>query len=344
MTRNIYKKAPVYKLNKPVVVIEDEPVIRQKKEVKHSKNYYKTKKLFFGNGEKDGLIYRIFLYAFLIVLSYVFLQPIIKMIFTSFMSNSDMIDPEVVYVPKAFTFNNYVIAVSVMDYWKSLLNSIWFSLLLAVLQTIVSAFAGYAFARYEFKGKKFWYALLIVTFIIPIQVMLVPRRMMITSFQNMTDGNIIIMGTIIPQILFTILGQGVYSTVLILIFINFFKQIPVALDEAAVMDGATTFQTFYHVILKLSAPIIFTVFLFSFVWNWNDTTNISFFLGDKLELLPQQLSKFDNLFAGAGTGNKSSETFKMAGSILSILPLIILYVFVQKQFVEGIENTGMTGQ
>ena len=151
------------------------------------------------------------------------------------------------------------------------------------------------------------------------------------------------MSTMVPQILLSILGQGINSTVLILIFINFFKQIPVALDEAAVMDGATTWQTFYHVILKLSAPIIFTVFLFSFVWNWNDTTSMNFFLGGKIILLPTQLGAFDNLFGSANVGGRQSESYKMAGSILSILPLIILYVIVQKRFVEGIEQTGMTG-
>lgn len=301
----------------------------------------RVRKVFFGSGEKDGILFQIFLYVFLIVLSYVFLEPIIEMIAKSFMSSQDIIDPEVFYLPKHFTFKNYSAAVLVLDYWRSLFNSIWFSALLAILQTLVSALAGYAFARYNFKGKKIWYGILIVTFIVPVQVMIIPRRMIISTLQRLFGFTI--MGTIFPQILFTILGQGVYSTVLILIFINFFRQIPVALDEASVMDGATTWQTFYHIILKLSAPIIFTVFLFSFVWNWNDTTSMDFFLGGKLQLLPAQLAKFDTLFGSTMENNRGNEAYKMAGSFLSILPLIILYVCVQKKFVEGIEQTGMTG-
>lgn len=312
-----------------------------KSDIEKQKMKTKAKKIIFGNGEKDGLLFRIFLYVFLIVLSYVFLEPIIEMIAKSFMSSQDIIDPEVFYIPKHFTFKNYSASLMVLDYFKSLFNSIWFSALLAILQTFVSALAGYSFARYNFTGKKFWYGILIVTFIVPIQVMIIPRRMIISTLQRLFGFTI--MGTIIPQILFTILGQGVYSTVLILIFINFFKQIPIALDEAAVMDGATTWQTFYHIILKLSAPIIFTVFLFSFVWNWNDTTSMDFFLGGKLQLLPAQLSKFDTLFGSTMENNRGNEAYKMAGSFLSILPLIILYVCVQKKFVEGIEQTGMTG-
>ena len=302
----------------------------------------KAKKVIFGSNEKTGILMKIFIIFFLIILSYVFLEPLLSMLFTSFMSTSDIIDPEVFYIPKHFTFKNYKVAFQVMDYLKSLFNSIWFSGLLAILQTIVSALAGYAFARYEFKLKKFWYAVLIVTFLIPVQVLIIPRRMIISILQKLLK--VTVMSTMIPQIAFSLLGQGVYSTVLILIFINFFKQIPVALDEAAVMDGASTWQSFYHIILKLSAPIIFTVFLFSFVWNWNDTTNMNFFLNGALKLLPTQMGAFDTLFGSAGTGNRASEAYKMAGSMLSILPLIILYVFVQKRFVEGIEQTGMTGQ
>ena len=109
------------------------------------------------------------------------------------------------------------------------------------------------------------------------------------------------------------------------------------------MDGANTFQAFYHIILKLSAPIIFTVFLFSFVWNWNDTISMNFYLNGALDLLPTQLASFNTLFNISNPNDKSIEAYKMAGSFLSILPLIILYIFVQKRFVEGIENTGMTG-
>ena len=180
---------------------------------KNKINYVKAKKVCLGNGEKDGLLFRVFIYLLLIILSYVFLEPLISMMFTSFMSPSDIIAPEVVYIPKAFTTNNYKVALEIMKYWKALINSIWFSGLLAVLQTVVSAFAGYAFARYEFKGKKFWYALLILAFIIPIQVLIIPRRMIISVIQKMFDVKI--MSTVIPQITFALLGQGVYSTVLI---------------------------------------------------------------------------------------------------------------------------------
>ena len=313
----------------------------ENKLLKLKENASKSKKLFLGNGEKDGIVFKIFIYVFLILLSYVFLEPLLSMLFTSFMEGSDIIDPEVIYIPKHFTFKNYATSFKIMKYIPSLLNSIWFSGLLAIFQTVVSALVGYAFARYSFKGKKILYGVLIITFLIPVQVLIIPRRMIISIIQKMF--NTTIMSTVVPQIVLSILGQGINSTVLILIFINFFKQIPIALDEAAIMDGANTFQAFYHIILKLSAPIIFTVFLFSFVWNWNDTISMNFYLNGALDLLPTQLASFNTLFNISNPNDKSIEAYKMAGSFLSILPLIILYIFVQKRFVEGIENTGMTG-
>ena len=112
------------------------------------------------------------------------------------------------------------------------------------------------------------------------------------------------------------------------------------------MDGATPFQTFYHIILKLSLPIIITIFLFSFVWNWNDTLSSQYYLFGGLKILPDQLGAIDNLLGGVSQGpaDKVNEAKRMAGTLMSIVPLLILYSFLQKQFVEGIEQTGLTGQ
>lgn len=286
---------------------------------------------------------KIVLYAVMIVLSYILLSPLIEVISKSFMSQEDLINPEVFFVPKHFTFKNFGVAITVLDIWKALFNSIWFSALLAVLQTIVSALTAYAFARYQFKGKKILFGLLIVSFIIPSSVLIV-TRITLFSWMQSTFG-VKFMNSITPNVLVTLFGQGVYSTILILIFYNFFKQIPYELDEAAYMDGANSFQVFYHVILKLSLPVILTVFLFGFVWNWNESIMTNTFVKSALTLVPQQLASFDALFNSLETSGATdlNEGYKMAGTLLSILPLIILYIFVQKRFIEGIEQTGITG-
>lgn len=329
-------------IKKPLLEKIKETAFFQKAE----KLYGKVRGVFDLRKKKNilKLIGNIVLYAVMIVISYIFITPLIDIVAKSFMNQKDIIDPEVFYLPKSFTFGNFKVAISALDLWASLFNSIWFSALLGVIQTIISAVTAYSFARYDFKGKKIWFALLIVSFIIPLPVLIVPR---ITIFSGIQDIlHIKMMGSLIPNILTTLLGQGIYSTILILIFYNFFKQIPYDLDEAAYMDGATSLQVLWHVIIKLSLPVILTVFLFSFVWNWNESIMTNTFVRSALKLVPSQLAAFDSLFSSSQVGNSVvdlNEGFKMAGTLVSILPLIILYLFVQRKFIEGIEQTGITG-
>lgn len=285
-------------------------------------------------------------YLLLICVGYVYLQPIFTMISKSFMSASDIIDTSVEWIPKNFSFENIILASNVLNLKKSLPTTIAFSGTLALCQTFVSALTGFAFSRYDFKFKKFLFVVLIVGFVIPIPVLMIPRLMIFVSIQEAIDY--ILIGSIIPQVMMTLLGQGVYSTILILIFYNFFNLIPKSLDEAAMIDGATSIQIFYHVVIRLSLTTILVVFLFSFVWNWNETYITSTLVRGKLELIPSKLSLFDSQFQSAvsasGSAFKLNEAYKMAATLISIAPLLLLYALVQKRFILGIENTGITGE
>jgi len=291
---------------------------------------------------------RLAIYIILGTVSYEFIFPIIRMVTMTFMSREDLIDPAVSWVPTNLSFTNLRVAMHVLNMPRSLWNSIWFSSMLALFQTVVSALTGYALARFDFKFKKFWYFMLIVTFIIPMPMLGIPRSMIFVTLRELTDIRFI--GTPLPQSLLTILGQGVHSTILILIFYNFMQMIPKSLDEAAEIDGASKLQVFYHIGIRISMSTVLIVFLMSMIWNWNETFMTTMFLRGGVELLPGNLGLFDSIFgsrapAGAGGGaSLINEAFTMAATLISILPLIILYFFVQKQFVKGIENTGITGE
>lgn len=288
------------------------------------------------------------IYFVLVCVSYVYLEPILKMISMTFMSTKDVIDPSVEWLPKSPSINNLKVAGTVLDLKKTLVNSIWFSALLACAQTIVSALTGFALSRYNFKFKKIWIIMIILAFIIPVPLLMIPRLMMFISAQNFLGFNLI--GTPIPQILMALLGQGVNSTILILIFYNFFNLIPYSLDEAAMIDGASPMQIFLQIAMKLSASTVLVVFLFSFVWNWNETYVTGTLVRNSIELLPAKLNMFDSAFqtyASAGRGNaefRINEAYKMSATLVSITPLLVLYSFVQKRFIQGIENTGITGE
>jgi len=286
---------------------------------------------------------KLFLYIVLISISFVFLFPLLSMISQSFMTVEDIIAPDIVWVPNHFSINNFKVAILVMDYWNTLFNSFWVSGLFAVVQTSVSALAGYAFARYDFKFKKTFFALLVLSFIVPVQLLTTAHQIIFTSVGDVIG--ISFYGTLIPQMVMLLLGQGINSAILIIIFESFFKKIPKDLYEAAKIDGANTMQIFWFITIKISLAIMFVVFLFSFVWNWNEDFVTNIFLSDGVDLLTGKLGSFSVLFGSAvGGSDRISEAFESAATILSILPLLIIYIFTQRQFVEGIESVGITGQ
>ncbi len=293
-----------------------------------------------------NLLSKIVIYFILIVVGFVYMEPIFKMIAKSIMSAKDVIDPSVTWVPKKFSLENLKFAAHVLKLNVTLRNSILWSAGLALGQTIIASLTGFAFSRYRFKGRNFWFLMLIVAFIIPVPVLMVPRLMMFVTVQQTLKFQLI--GTLWPQYLMAYLGQGVYSTVLVLIFYTSFNMIPRVLDEAAEIDGASALKVFWFIVVKMSGTTILVVFLFSFVWNWNETYMTNSFLRNNIKLLPEQLALFNSMFdqnvQAAGVAFKNNAAYKMAGTLISISPLLLLYLFVQRWFIQGIENTGITGE
>jgi len=305
----------------------------------------KLKKLNYGN---------IIVYIILGLISYQFIYPLLRLITLSFMTSRDILDPTVNWIPRTFSTFNIQMATRIMNLRETMFNSLRFAGTLALGQTLVSALTGYALARFNVRFKQIWFVLIMLTFILPAPVLLIPRIMMIVNFGEATG--VILLGTVWPQVIMAAFGQGMFSAILVLIFYNFTKLIPPALDEAASIDGANALQTFYHITLKLSVTTLLVIFLLSFVWNWNETYVTGTLLRGGLDLIPTRLQDFNALFGGfaARAGDfgdmaqnieeiRLNEAYRMAGTLISIAPLFILYLVVQKQFIKGIENTGLTG-
>jgi len=325
-------------------------LVKPRAAVAAAKTYYRHHK-----SRLNRIVAQVAIYVFLITISYVFLYPILRMVSISFMSASDLVNPEVDWFPTKITFANYGVAWTVLKGEVSLFNSIRYSGLMAIFQTIVSALTGFAFARYEFRGKKLLYTILLLSFIIPVPILLITQYNMFNSFFQSIgwtgEGKGI--GTYDAQLVMAFFGQGVNSAILIMIFVNFFKMIPNDLYEAGKIDGANPFQLFWHITIRLSLSTIVVVFLFSFVWNWNEDYVTKFLVGDGILLFTNQLGKFDSLFQTRTTGMTHPdaggeiqlvESFKMAATVVSIIPLLLLYFVGQKSFVQGIEKTGITGE
>lgn len=308
----------------------------------HGKYYLKSKRLFLGMQGTDGLIFKILIYGLLIGIGFVYLYPLLYMGDYSFKSLDDLLNPLVNWIPTNFYLGNYIKANQVLSFFPTLLETLYVTVLPAAAQTAVSAIIGYGLARFDFRGKKVLFVLILSTFIIPPQVTLIPRYLFFNELN--------ILGSIKAFLLPATFGQGLNSAIFILIFYQFFRMVPKALEEAAQIDGAGHFRIFFTIALPMAVPAFIISFLFSFVWYWNETYLAAIYFGDQLTTLPLQLEKFEATFQqmfpaqmGLG-GNQINEGIKMAGTLLSILPLLIVYFITQRWFVEGVDRSGITGE
>lgn len=283
-----------------------------------------------------------FLYAFLCVTGFVFLYPLLKMISMSFMTADDLVNPLVSWVPYGFEIANFTRAMQVLGYWQTLWTTVYVSVLPAILQTLVCALTGYGIARYKFKGKNLLFGLILATFIIPTQITMIPQFLM---YKNLG-----ILYSLKAYLLPAVFGQGMRSAIFVLIFVLFFQQMPVSLTEAAEIDGANQIVIFYKIAVPVAKPGFLISFLLSMVWYWNETYLGALYFGANIKTLPMKLENFVEAFnklvsaSAADTGATANEAIQMAGTFLIILPLLIVYFCLQRQFIEGIEKTGITGE
>ncbi len=299
-------------------------------------------KRFFTLNRGVSLLKKIVMYALLISIGFVFLYPFLYMFINSFMSPEDLMNPAVSWVPTKIYFENYVKAFQTLDFGASFWNSLYISAIAAILQTAVAAVTGYGLARFNVKLKGVIFILILATFVLPVETLLIPRYVMFNDYG--------MLGNPLPMWLSALTGQGLKSAVFILVFQQMFSSYPVSLDEAAELDGAGKYKVFFQIALPIAKPSIVLSLLFSFVWYWNETRQSGLFFGEVIKTLPMKLGNFAasyaDLYSGAGTDAAMSinEAVTLAGTMLSCLPILIMFIILQKQFVESIEKSGITGE
>ena len=299
----------------------------------------------FGTRERQGLGQQIAVYGLLIIIGFIFIYPILYMISTSFMDRNDLLDSSVKWLPSSLYIQNYIAAAKSMDFWKTLGKGVIIAGVPTLFNVLTGMIVGYGFARYDFKLKKLFMGILLFSYILPDQVTMIPTYVLYNDMG--------ILGTIWTFVLPALLGNGINSAIFILIFYSFFKQVPKVLMEAAYIDGAGHFKAFFKIAIPSAVPAIITVFLFSFVWYWNESYLTEMYvqgLTTKSEWtnLVIQLKNFDsNYSTRATTGDMATslnESVRMAATSLSILPLFLMYLVLQRQFIESIDRTGITGE
>ncbi len=316
----------------------DKKAIRRKWQwIRNGTVLRKTKYALLGKEADQGLLFKLFIYVILIDTAYIYLNPLFFMISTMVKDAADLVDPAVNWVPRVIYLGTLQEAWVMLDYAKAFLLSTGLTLAIAASQTLLCAVAGYAFARLEFPLKTFWMFCLLLTFIVPPQLTILPMLLAASELGWINK--------LYPLLLPALFGHGLKGALFVIIFRQFFSTQPKDLEEAARIDGANVFKVFYKVMLPLARPAIIVVFLFSFVWNWNDSYYPAMYLINAQDVpLSLGMSKISAGIEARIAENGPTvfdEPIKMATSFLMILPPLVLYMFTQRYFVEGVERTGL---
>ncbi len=272
----------------------------------------------------------------LVDVAFIFLMPIFVLISTSLMTVMDLYDPTVEWIPRRLAWENYDIAFRALNYLHSLKNTLWMAGASAALQTLSCAIVGYGFARMRFPGRDWLFALVLFGLIVPPQALIIQRFILYSRLRWLD--------TYKPFLVPSAMAMGLRGGLFVFIFRQFFKSVPWELEDAGKIDGAGPVRIFFNIILPLAQPAIVVVYLFSFVWHWNDSLEPTIYLRDTAKFfLSQRLSVVEASMQMMQLRGMYGTGAIMASALLVVLPLLLLYLWAQRYFVESIERTGLIG-
>lgn len=301
--------------------------------------------------EKIGssIAFGIIRWALLLTVGYIIILPFCAMLSYAFMPADQMNDPSVVWIPKSFTFDNFKTALQKLDFWNSLKQTATVQLLSAVVQTFSAAVAAYGMSRFRFKLKGLYTVVLMLTIFIPAPMIIVSQFgnfsnfdvFGIFSFLELITGvdttpNLI--NTPLTFYIPAILGVGLRSGLCIFIYMQFFKDLPKELEEAASVDGAGPVKTFLRIIIPSSGVIIFTVLIFSLIWHWND-----YYLSVMYYNNNYPLAVMLSQYLKSNSVNITARLSQMAACLLFVTPMLLFYMVVQRKFIQSIDRVGIVG-
>ena len=287
-------------------------------------------------------------------LCFMIIQPLITRFSVSLMAPEDLYDSTIRLLPRHVTLDNYRLVAELTSMPDSMINTAWISLVMSICQVVSTTLVAYGFARYEFPLKKFWFACVVMLIIIPPQTISTALFMSFTHFdifgiiKATTGSDLNLRSSLLPYSVMCLTCMGLKDGLYIYMLRQYFKSVPESLEEAAYVDGCGTLRTFVKIMLPDAVPTIASCFLFSFVWQWTDlfyTRN--FISGYKIysRELSNIVSIMSKYFARNATENVTVPLGRQMqligiGVFVCCVPLIILYAFTQKTFVQSLAMTG----
>lgn len=306
---------------------------------------------------EKGISVVIFIVRWLLILAvgYIILFPLLQMISQSLMTQEQYTDTSVVWIPKELSLVNFQVAWQTLAYPKTLLWTVAVNVVSALVQLLTCAFTAYGFSRFEFKGKNLFMALLILSIIVPAQMTVIPSYISFRNFDILGILKLIgavagkdirpsIVDTPLTFYLPSILSVGLRSGLIIFIYMQFFKGLPKELEEAASIDGASALKTFMTIVLPSSGVAVTSVLILSVIWHWNEYfLSVMYFSNNNT--LSVRLANLRMYMQTMGIDAKMAVTTGVlkAGSLLYIIPVLVMYLILQRKFIQSIDRVGIVG-
>ncbi len=287
--------------------------------------------------KSKGLLMTILQIVLIVGISYVILSPVIGIVAQSFFSDTDSANPMVFTIPINPTLERYEGAFTELNYLSTLASTLLYTILNTVFQVVICSMVGYGFARFEFPGKNILFGCVVIMIVVPSHAIMLPQYM---TFRSME-----LMRSTWPMYILSFFGVGLRSGLYVYIFNQFFRGLPKEIEEAAFVDGAGTWYTYFRIMLINAMPAVITVTVFSLVWQYNDMFYAKLFQIPNEALLARQLSTLqNNVAANLKIMNvRIQKLYVNAGVVLVMLPILVIYLLLQKRFVEGVERSGIVG-
>ena len=308
--------------------------------------------------KSNGVLVSLLRYVILIGIGYIILYPLFYMISSSFRMRDSFYDPSVVWITSDLTMENFNYAWRILNYGSAVINTIVYEMISAAIQIISCSIVAYGLARFEFKEKKVLTFFMFLLILVPSQMMMLPIFMNYSKLDFLGILGLIdtltgvdirpnVLNSVWTFYLPAVLGVGIRSGIIIYIYIQFFKGLPKELEEAAWIDGAGPLKTYIRIALPSSVVVITTVTVFSLIWHWNDYSLSSMYLYAEKWPVAVMLSEINTPEAMGTLRLDGSDPLRiaimMSGCLMFVIPILIVYLFLQKKFVKSIDRVGITG-
>lgn len=273
-------------------------------------------------GKTKKIVFKTLTHVILIIASITMLIPFLWMISSSLKNTQELFSIPPTWIPEHVAVENYTYMLEAAPWGKYFFNTFFITALTILGQLITCSMAAYAFARLNFKGRNMMFWVYLGTMMVPFQVVMIPQ-FKIVKLLGLVDSH------------WSLIFLGIFNAFGTFLLRQFFLTLPKELEEAAKIDGCGYPRIFWEVILKNSAPALMTLVIFTFMNTWNDFLRPLIFLNDdSLWTLSMGLAKFQGTYV-------TQWNQLMAGALITMIPILVIYIFAQKYFVQGIVMSGL---